>query len=516
VDRALKGSQVMAEATRLDADVVVVGGGGSGLAAALEAASSGRRVILLEKNPYLGGTTRLAVGSVSACCTPHQRRRGIQDSPREFFEDMGRFNQDRDLGSRDNLELRRLLVEASAETLEWLMGMEVEFFGPMPEPPNRYPRMHNVLPNSAAYIYHLARHARKHGVRILLGTPAERLLAKSGHVTGVEARSADGRALKILAHRGVVLATGDYSSSQELKKIYLSPEMADVEGINPTSTGDGHRMALAIGARVINGDLCLGPEIRFVAPPRKLLISRVPPLKPLARVMNVVATRLPTRLLRPVILAFLSTYLAPSPKLFEEGAFLVNKEGRRFVNEISRPALAIPQQPDRVAFIVFDEQVARRFSQWPYFISTAPGVAYAYLADYRRNRRDIYMQAATLDRLAHALKVPAESLATTIADYNRAVDRGDDPVFGRASLGQGFKVPPYYALGPAKSWVVLTDGGLAVTTRMEVLDERSQVIPGLYAAGSTGQGGLLLEAHGVHLCWAFTSGRLAGHHAASG
>lgn len=115
----------MAEATRLDADVVVVGGGGSGLAAALEAASSGRRVILLEKNPYLGGTTRLAVGSVSACCTPHQRRRGIQDSPREFFEDMGRFNQDRDLGSRDNLELRRLLVEASAETLEWLMGMEV-------------------------------------------------------------------------------------------------------------------------------------------------------------------------------------------------------------------------------------------------------------------------------------------------------------------------------------------------------------------------------------------------------
>ena len=36
----------------------------------------------------------------------------------------------------------------------------------------------------------------------------------------------------------------------------------------------------------------------------------------------------------------------------------------------------------------------------------------------------------------------------------------------------------------------------------------------LYAAGSAGQGGVLLEGHGHHLGWAFTSGRLAGAHAA--
>jgi fumarate reductase flavoprotein subunit len=41
-------------------------------------------------------------------------------------------------------------------------------------------------------------------------------------------------------------------------------------------------------------------------------------------------------------------------------------------------------------------------------------------------------------------------------------------------------------------------------------------IPGLYAAGSTGQGGLLLEGHGHHLAWAFISGHLAGRHAAEG
>ena len=41
-------------------------------------------------------------------------------------------------------------------------------------------------------------------------------------------------------------------------------------------------------------------------------------------------------------------------------------------------------------------------------------------------------------------------------------------------------------------------------------------IAGLYAAGSNGQGGLLLEGHGHHLMWAFVSGRIAGRQAAFG
>lgn len=178
------------------------------------------------------------------------------------------------------------------------------------------------------------------------------------------------------------------------------------------------------------------------------------------------------------------------------------------MDELDRPAVAIPHQPDRVAFIVFDDRLARRFSEWPYFISTAPGIAYAYLADYRRNRRDIYAWAPTVAGLATRLGIPVHALESTVDEYNGVVDGGKD-------LGPGLKVPPYHALGPAKSWIVLTDGGLAVTPRMEVVDERGDIIPGLYAAGSTGQGGVLLEGHGMHLCWAFTSGRLAGRNVAS-
>jgi len=63
---------------------------------------------------------------------------------------------------------------------------------------------------------------------------------------------------------------------------------------------------------------------------------------------------------------------------------------------------------------------------------------------------------------------------------------------------------------------VFTDGGARINRNFEVLDYSGQPIPGLYAAGSAGQGGLLLEGHGHHLGWAFISGRLAGRSAALG
>lgn len=494
----------------IETEVVVVGGGGAGLAAALEAARAGRQVLLLEKNPRLGGTTRLSVGSISACCTPQQQHHGIKDSPQEFFEDIGLFNQQRDLNTRDNEQLRRLLTEESGPTLQWLMDLGLVFFGPMPEPPNRYPRMHNVMPNASAYIYIFTRHLRQRGVDIRLGVKAERLLTDAGRVTGVEATMTDGRPLRISASQGVILASGDYSGGTEMKQTYMTSALADIEGINPTSTGDGQRMALEVGAQLVNGDLALGPEIRFVEPPRKLWLSLVPPVKPLVKLMHLVATRLPEALLRPLILSFLTAHLAPSPQLFEQGAILVNQQGRRFVDERQQPALAIPQQPNRMAYIVFDHQVAQRFTGWPYFISTAPGIAYAFLPDYRRNRRDIYAQAPTVEELAHTLQIPDVSLRQTVTETNQAVAKGTD------TAGPGLTEPPFYALGPAKSWIVITEGGLAVTTRLEVLDASGNTIPGLYAAGSTGQGGVLLEGHGMHLCWAFTSGRIAGRSAAAG
>jgi fumarate reductase flavoprotein subunit len=65
-----------------------------------------------------------------------------------------------------------------------------------------------------------------------------------------------------------------------------------------------------------------------------------------------------------------------------------------------------------------------------------------------------------------------------------------------------------------RSVFVHNEGGLAVDLEHRVLGPGDQPIPGLYAAGATGQGGLLLKGHGHHLAWAFTSGRRAGRIAA--
>ena len=140
-----------------------------------------------------------------------------------------------------------------------------------------------------------------------------------------------------------------------------------------------------------------------------------------------------------------------------------------------------------------DGAIAAKFEAWPHFISTAPGIAYAYLSDYRRGRRDIFHSKPTLAGLARQLGMEEEALAL-------------------AAVGLG--AAPFIALGPVKSYIIFTDGGLAVNERLQVLGPQDWPIAGLYAAGAAGQGGLLLKGHGHHLGWAFTSGRIAGRNAA--
>ena len=54
---------------------------------------------------------------------------------------------------------------------------------PMPEPPHRYNRMHNVVPNSKSFAYHLTKHCRELGVDIRLNTATEKLVVENGRVT---------------------------------------------------------------------------------------------------------------------------------------------------------------------------------------------------------------------------------------------------------------------------------------------------------------------------------------------
>jgi fumarate reductase flavoprotein subunit len=124
-------------------------------------------------------------------------------------------------------------------------------------------------------------------------------------------------------------------------------------------------------------------------------------------------------------------------------------------------------------------------------------VAYAYVPDYLRNRPDVTAQAPTLQALAQTLGMDPDALAASARPE------------GKPALGEG----PYIALGPVRAVFVHAEGGLMVDLTHRVLDAQDRPIPGLLAAGSTGQGGLLLKGHGHHLAWAFVSGRRAGRFA---
>ena len=317
-------------------------------------------------------------------------------------------------------------------------------------------------------------------------------------MVAIDCETADG-ARRFRARGGIVLATGDFTSDPELKAQFMGPQEAKIDGVNVTATGDGQKLALPLGARIVNGDLALGPELRFVPPQRRNILLSLPPWRVLANLMAWSLDHMPSALLRPFVMSFVTTALAPSPDLFAEGALLINKLGQRFTDELDKPAYALPDQPDKVGYILLDSRMAALFSGWPHFISTAPGVAYAYVDDYRRNRADIFNAGATLDAFASKLAMPAAALAETLRAHNASAGN-------RPKLGDG----PYVALGPLRAVFVHAEGGLAVDHEHRVLDANDKPIAGLYAAGSTGQGGLLLKGHGHHLGWAFASGRRAG------
>ena len=110
-----------------------------------------------------------------------------------------------------------------------------------------------------------------------------------------------------------------------------------------------------------------------------------------------------------------------------------------------------------------------------------------------------------LTDLAAKIGVPADALHTSVDQANSVADGG--------RLGR-LDTAPYFALGPVRAHLIQTNGGLKVSPRMEVLTENGDPIPGLFAAGNAGQGGLALFGYGHHLGWAFTSGRIAGRNAA--
>jgi len=470
-------------------DVIVAGGGGAGLMAAIAAAEAGARVLLIEKFPELGGATRMAVGSISASGTEMQKVAGIIDDVDSHLADyLGLIPPGRIVDDY-YLKLTRIIIDRASYVLQRLIDFGLEFTGPHPESPHRVPRMHNVVPDASAFIATLGKVAESKGVTIETGIGIDGLLkSDDGQIVGVTLRESD--TIREASVKAVVLTTGYFGANDEMARRFgRSPEVSDFDLMVPSGTGDGITAAEAVGAATAGMYAGGTPTFRTVTRPH----SR------------------------------------PEPVLFREGAVLVNRDGRRFTNELSKPELATNQQRDQVAYMVFDDRLAAKIATadddtdgirngWhrtkKLFLSTFPEIAYAYIADYRE-RTDYFFESDTVEGLADNMGIPADSLMNSITSLNRAANGEQDDEFRHDPVGPGISRKPFYAVGPLRPGIGGSEGGIKVNTDMRVLDTEGNVIVGLFGAGATAMSGALLAGHGHALVWAFATGEIAGRNAAA-
>jgi len=197
-------------------------------------------------------------------------------------------------------------------------------------------------------------------------------------------------------------------------------------------------------------------------------------------------------MLKPLVTSLLIAHMSPSERLFEEGAILVDLDGKRL--STAKAAVSLAEARDATGYyIIIDERIAKLFMRYPYFISTAPGIAYAYFSDYARGRPDIVHRGETVEELASKIGMPADQLRAAI---------------------KGLQGDTLVALGPVQAMLTTVEGSLAVDEQCRVLRENGRPVEGLYAAGGVGQGSMPLKGHGLHIAWAMTSGRVAGEMAA--
>jgi fumarate reductase flavoprotein subunit len=183
----------------------------------------------------------------------------------------------------------------------------------------------------------------------------------AGEIIGARANGTD-----FFGRRGVILATGDYSASTEMKAEFVGEAAAKIPPVNPNSTGDGFKLGTGVGGIMLQMDR-LYEGLRFAPSKRPDPIKILPSHPVLSKAMRLIIERLPKNLLAYVIRGALTSWVGPNNTMYQSGAILVGHGGKRIANEDSDKLMARATAADdkNTAFMIFDGQVARKFSAWP-------------------------------------------------------------------------------------------------------------------------------------------------------
>lgn len=410
----------------VQADIVVIGGGGAGMTAAIQAVQDGATdVVVLEKMPVTGGNTTRSTGGLNAAGTKYQEADGIEDSVELFVEDTMKGGKD-----LNDKELVTVMAENSSDAVDWVndIGGDLSVVGMFGGASVK--RIHRPSDTSAVgpmLMKALNAKAEELGIPVLLETKAEKiLLDDKGAVCGVQATDKDGNEMNIDC-TAVILATGGFGANSDMVVEYK----ADLAGFcttnHPGATGDGIAMAKEVGAAFVDMEQ----------------IQTHPTVNPDTTTMYTEGVR-------------------------GNGAILVNKEGKRFVNELETRdvvSAAILEQTDGVCYLLFDQAVRESLKAIEGYINAG-----------------IVEEADTPEALGEAIGIDGAALAETLKTYGGYQAAGKDDEFGRDSMELPLDQPKYYAALCAPA-IHHTMGGVKINTSAEVLKEDGSTIPGLFAAG---------------------------------
>ena len=419
-------TQAEEPADNQQADIVVIGAGGAGMTAAIQAVQDGATdVVILEKMPVTGGNTTRSTGGLNAAGTSYQEADGVEDSVELFVEDTMKGGKE-----LNDKELVTVMAENSAGAVDWVneIGGDLSVVGMFGGVSVK--RIHRPTDTSAVgpmLVKALNAKTEELGIPVLLETTAEKILVDdSGKVCGVTGTDKDGQEFTIDC-TAVVLATGGFGANSDMVVEY-KPDLAGFCTTNHAgATGDGIAMAKELGAAFVDMEQ----------------IQTHPTVNPDTQTMYTEGVR-------------------------GNGAILVNKEGKRFCNELETRdvvSAAILEQTDGECYLVFDQAVRESLAAIESYIKAG-----------------IVTEADTPEALGEAIGIDGAALAETLKTYAGYKAAGKDEDFGRESMELALDRPKYYAALCAPA-IHHTMGGVKINTKTEVLKEDGTAIPGLFAAG---------------------------------
>ena len=467
-----------AEDSTVDADVVVVGAGGAGMTAAITAAAEGKSVVILESQSMVGGNSVRATGGMNAGKTVYQDENefgesagvektlktaaekyadnetitalaktvseqwaAYQANPTGYFDSVELMELDTMIGGKgiNDPELVETLCANSADAIDWLdeHGITLHnvssFGGASVKRIHRPVNAEGKTVSVGSYMIPLLQeNCEKAGVKMMLDTTATEILTDAnGAAVGVKATGASGETVTVNA-KAVVLATGGFGANLDMVVKY-KPELKGFMTTNaPGIQGQGIEMAQAIGAATVDMD-----QIQI----------------------------------HPTVEA--NTAALITEGLRGDGAILINEEGQRFIDEVgTRDVVSAAEiaQTGSYSWLVVDQAMA-----------DASSVIQGYI------KKGYTVTGATYEELGKAMGVDAAAFAETMEKWNGYVEAKNDPDFGRTSFANPLNTAPYYAV-KVTAGVHHTMGGLKINANTEVLNEKGEVIPGLFAAGEVAGG----------------------------